>query len=356
MKQLYTFLLVLRGLFVLSKTHSSTTPLLPSIERPVAEGRKQEMNMQQGESLRLFLFCGQENWNTEKVWCKEQPNVCIPRRNPVIFSEPEWKILTMASNEKVKLGESRKGCVSVHILTVEEKDSGQYWFGQLNGKNIDYLVPIKIVVHKDFSATTVPSPTFRTPFFESPEWRPIQVVVVQGKPVNLVGFCGQQYWKAQKVWCKGELLEECDLKAPGQLLGQGWKYLTTEPNQRIIIRNSSNDCVSFHMSDLQLKDKGIYWFGFLDGWNVRPLTKVTVIVQEEQKIGGNMTAINKNKSSVYHVVLVESCAVAGIIIIMFITTLLVRRFTKNNVKGATRQCCLLSSHLFDFFLGCSTRP
>lgn len=93
-------------------------------------------------------------------------------------------------------------------------------------------------------------------------------------------FCGQQHLKTKKVWCKGELLKECDIKAHGQVLGAGWKYLTTEPNQRVIIRDSINGCISLFMSDLQLEDSGIYWFGFLDGWDIVPLKRITVIVQE----------------------------------------------------------------------------
>ncbi|XP_060089260.1 uncharacterized protein LOC132567599 [Heteronotia binoei] len=229
MKQLSSFLLmlVLTGSFVLSKTHSPTTPIIPFFERPNEAGRNQELNILQGESLRIYLFCDQEHLNTAKVWCKEEPlKGCLLRTNPVIFSEPEWKVLTMASNQKVKLGDSRKSCASVHMTTVEVEDSGLFWFGLLHGQKINYLSPIKIVVHKGLSvpSTTDSSPTFRTPSFESSskiEWKPVKVTVTQGEPLSIVGFCGQQHLKTKKVWCKEELLKECNLKTHGQLLGPG---------------------------------------------------------------------------------------------------------------------------------------
>lgn len=143
------FTVLAQGPFVLSTTHSLTRPIIPSFERPKAAGRNQELNILQGESLRIYLFCDQENVNKEKVWCKEELlKACLPHTNPVIFSEPEWKVLTMASNKKIKLGDSRKGCASVHMTTVEVEDSGLYWFGLLYGQKIDYLSPIKLVVHK----------------------------------------------------------------------------------------------------------------------------------------------------------------------------------------------------------------
>lgn len=133
---------------MLNKTHSPTTAIIPSSERPNAAGSNKEVKLLQGESLRIYLFCDQENLNAEKVWCKELLKACLPHTNPVIFSEPEWKVLTTASNEKVRLGDPRKHCASVHITTVEVEDSGLYWFGLLHGQKIDNLSRIKIVVHK----------------------------------------------------------------------------------------------------------------------------------------------------------------------------------------------------------------
>ncbi|XP_077190678.1 uncharacterized protein LOC143835974 isoform X2 [Paroedura picta] len=367
MKQLsgVLLMLVLTGPFVLSKPHSSTIPIIPSFKRPNSAGKPRELNILHGESLHIYLFCDLENLNTEKVWCKEELKACLPQTHPVIFSEPEWKVLTMASNKKVKLGDSRKGCVSVHMTNVEVEDSGLYWFGLLHGRKIDYLSPIKMVVHKvtgrnfmvypttsktlllrkhNFFSTSVLSisvpsttnslATFRTPSFESPskaEWRPVEVTVIRGEPLSMVGFCGQQHLKKKKIWCKGEL---CDPKAPGQLLGPGWKNLTTDPNQRIIIRDSTNGCTSLSMTDLQLEDSGIYWFGFLDGWNIIPFKKLTVIVQEEQKNHGNVTITKENNPSIYHVALAVGSSMAGILIIAFISILILMMFTKSNVRDA----------------------
>ncbi|KAL8178962.1 UNVERIFIED_CONTAM: hypothetical protein K2H54_058086 [Gekko kuhli] len=157
---------------------------------------------------------------------------------------------------------------------------------------------------------------------------------MRGQPFSIVGFCGQQHLKTKKVWCKRELLKQCDLKAHGQLLGPGWKYLTTDPNQRVIIRDSTDGCLSLFMTDLQPEDSGIYWFGFLDRWNIIPFKKITMIVQEEQKNNSNMTVTKENKPSIYHVVLVVGSTVAGILIITFITILLVMMFSKSNVRVA----------------------
>ncbi|XP_054837138.1 uncharacterized protein LOC129330893 isoform X2 [Eublepharis macularius] len=338
MEQLSGFLviLVLTGPFLLSKTHSSATPTIPFLKRPNTGERNRELTVLQGESLRIYLFCGQGNLNTKKVWCKEE---CF-HTNPPVFSKSKWKVLSTASNEKVRLGDLRKGCASVYMTTVKIEDSGLYWFGLLNGQKIDYLSPIQIVVLKDLPVpgTTVSPSTFRMSSFErlsQTEWRPIEVMVGQGKNLSIVVFCGQQHLKTEKVWCKGELLKECILKAPVQLLEQGWKYLTTKPSQRVVIRNSTNGCFSVFMSDLQLEDSGIYWFGFLDGWNIIPFKKITVIVQEEQKNIGNLTVTRENKSSIYHVVLVAGSTVAGILIIASITTLAVMMLTKRNARDFT---------------------
>uniref|UniRef100_A0A8D0B538 Immunoglobulin V-set domain-containing protein n=1 Tax=Salvator merianae TaxID=96440 RepID=A0A8D0B538_SALMN len=107
-----------------------------------------------------------------------------------------------------------------------------------------------------------------------------EVIKMQGESLKIDIFCSQLYLQTVKMWCKGELLKECNPTEPVTLSKSGWKYLTTEPNQRILLKDSRNGCFSLLMSALQVEDSGIYWFGILDDLNVIPLRKIRVTVQK----------------------------------------------------------------------------
>uniref|UniRef100_A0A8D2KZC6 Ig-like domain-containing protein n=1 Tax=Varanus komodoensis TaxID=61221 RepID=A0A8D2KZC6_VARKO len=113
------------------------------------------------------------------------------------------------------------------------------------------------------------------PYFKSSKQENIEEVMkVEGESLSIEGFCSQQYIQAKKVWCKSELLKECNLEDNLSFSGPQWRLLTTESNQRVILKNSENGCIYFFMPALQVEDSGIYWFGILDGLHITHLRKI----------------------------------------------------------------------------------
>ncbi|XP_077785059.1 uncharacterized protein LOC114598461 isoform X3 [Podarcis muralis] len=179
------------------------------------------------------------------------------------------------------------------------------------------------------SANTFSPSTHGIPFFEKPS-KPGKLeeeMKVQGESLSIKGFCSQQ----KKVWCKGDLLRECNPTESPSLSGPGWKYLTTETNQRVVLQDLKNGCFSFLMSALQVEDSGIYLFGITDGLNIVPLRKIKVIVRKGQQNYGTVTETSENEQRLYHIVLVLVSIAVGITIIaalILVVTMLIKKKTR----------------------------
>uniref|UniRef100_A0A8D0DJJ0 Uncharacterized protein n=1 Tax=Salvator merianae TaxID=96440 RepID=A0A8D0DJJ0_SALMN len=109
-----------------------------------------------------------------------------------------------------------------------------------------------------------------------------EVLLVEGTSLRIKAFCGHQHLKGEKVWCKEKLKEECYHNAPLSFPGSGWKYLTTESSQWIILEGSANDCISLIMPSLQVEDSGIYWFGILNHATFISLEKINVVIHKSE--------------------------------------------------------------------------
>ncbi|XP_061488278.1 uncharacterized protein LOC133387475 [Rhineura floridana] len=328
--------LMLTGLLVPTNTFLPPTSRIPFFERSNKPRRRlEEVTKVQGESLSIEGFCSQQQ---EKVWCKgDLLGECNPAE-PLSRSGPGWKHLTTVPNQRVILQDLRNGCVSFFISALQVEDSGIYWFGILEGLNITPLRKMKVIVQKGFlvPTNTLSPPTPRVPFFEKPS-KPRrgleEVMKIQGESLSIEGFCSQQHLHEDKVWCKGDLLKECNPTEPPSLSGPGWKYLATELNQRIALQDLGNGCASFFMSALQVEDTGIYWFGILDGLNITPLRKIKVTVRKGQQNNSTVTAASENEQRVYQVVLVLVSIAVGITIIaalalVVVTMLLQKKMTE----------------------------
>lgn len=137
------------------------------------------------------------------------------------------------------------------------------------------------VSRKTFPPSTAMISSFEKP--PDPESRAL--TRVQGESLSVNGFCSQLYIKRTKVWCKGDLLGECDPGQPFSLSRPGWRYLTTDPEQNVKLRESENGCLDFFISALQTEDSGIYWIGILEDLRIIPLRKIKVIVQNQHSSG-----------------------------------------------------------------------
>ncbi|XP_062975082.1 uncharacterized protein LOC134393943 isoform X6 [Elgaria multicarinata webbii] len=107
-----------------------------------------------------------------------------------------------------------------------------------------------------------------------------QVMLVQGMSLRIMAFCAYKYLQGDKIWCKEKQQKECDLKGPLSHSGSGWKYLTNQPNQKIMLERPTNGCISLLMTNLQVEDSGIYWFGLLEGLEIVSSNKIKVVVHE----------------------------------------------------------------------------
>ncbi|KAJ6640458.1 hypothetical protein lerEdw1_013713 [Lerista edwardsae] len=156
------------------------------------------------------------------------------------------------------------------------------------------------------------------------------ITMMDGQSFNRMIFCTEE---GEEVWCKGELLDECDPEAPPGLLGTGWKQLTDDPIQRVILKNSRNGCISISIPALQVRDSGTYWFGIIYNLKIVPIKKIRLIVHEGQQNNGTVTTTSENEQRVYHVVLVLGSIAVGIIIIAVIV-LIVMMLTKRKMRAA----------------------
>ncbi|XP_062975109.1 uncharacterized protein LOC134393943 isoform X9 [Elgaria multicarinata webbii] len=191
-----------------------------------------------------------------------------------------------------------------------------------------------------------------------------QVMLVQGMSLRIMAFCAYKYLQGDKIWCKEKQQKECDLKGPLSHSGSGWKYLTNQPNQKIMLERPTNGCISLLMTNLQVEDSGIYWFGLLEGLEIVSSNKIKVVVHEghfvpskifsspastipsfkrssepgrrveevmkvqEQQKNGIVTAISENEQRIYQIVLVLSSIMVGITIIaalVLVVTKIIKR-------------------------------
>ncbi|KAM6458089.1 uncharacterized protein PHA67_015828 isoform 2-T2 [Liasis olivaceus] len=285
-------LLLITGLFASCTSYLFPSPSTASLQN---EGKSpKEVILTQGTSLRIRTFCAYQYLQGKAVWCKEKQYKKCQFKNPISLTEPGWQYLTTEPNQKVILEGIVNGCIALIMKNLQTEDSGRYWFGLLTSMKMVSVNTIKVVVHNGMKTQ--------------------QVIKLQGESLSAEAFCSQQYAQAEKVWCKGELLEECNLEKPINFSRTGWKYLTTKPNQRVILNDSGNGCIYVFMSTLQLEDTGIYWFGILDGPNITPLRKIRVIVQKEQQKKDIATATSEDEQRVYQVVWVLVSIAVGVTI------------------------------------------
>ncbi|XP_032074458.1 uncharacterized protein LOC116509412 [Thamnophis elegans] len=276
--------LMLTGLFA-----SCTSYLFPSLSTASLQNTgksPKEMVLIQGTSLRIRAFCAYQYWQGNPVWCKETQHTECRFQDPINLTELGWQYLTSEANQKIMFEGVVKGCISVLMKNLQIEDSGRYWFGILTEMKMVSIKSIKLVVdhgeHGYFlSGKTVSPPISRMPFTSSIYGMKTQEVTrTQGESLSVKIFCSQQHAQAKKVWCKEELMKECSLEKSISFSGSGWKGLTTQPNQRVILNDLGNGCIYVFMSALQSEDTGLYWFGVLDGLNIIPLRNIKVIVQK----------------------------------------------------------------------------
>ncbi|KAH0618825.1 hypothetical protein JD844_018319 [Phrynosoma platyrhinos] len=341
--------LMLTEPFVAGETYSSPMSVSPSLVRSNSTQKSsEEVALKQGMSLGITAFCAYQYFQGEVVWCKETEEKECDVNEPLSHSgSGGWKFLPTKPNQKITLEGPRNGCLSLLMTALQLEDSGTYWFGLLDGLNIISWKKIKVVVHESLLVPSKPlqPPTSMTPSFVRPSvsGRKLQEVIkVQGESLILEAFCSEQDVQAEKVWCKGDLLTECDVDKPLSLSRTGWKYLTPEPNQRVVLLVSKNGCIYFFIASLQIEDSGIYWLGILEGLRIIPVRRIKVIVQKEQKTNGIVTVTSEDEQSpepsvttpisseprVYQVILILGSIVVGITIIAALTlvvTMLLRR-------------------------------
>ncbi|XP_053249080.1 uncharacterized protein LOC128416047 isoform X1 [Podarcis raffonei] len=296
--------LMLTGLLVSANTFSPSAHGIPFFEKPNKPGKLEEEVKVQGESLSIKGFCSQQ----KKVWCKgDLLKECNPTESPSL-SGPGWKYLTTEPNQRVVLQDLKNGCFSFLMSALQVEDSGIYLFGITDGLNIVPLRKIKVIVRKGLLApnNTFSPPTPEVPFLKSsskPGKRLEVVMKVQGESLSIEGFCSPQYLQQEGVWCKGDLLQECNPTEPSSLSGRGWQYLTSEPSQKFALQDLGNGCAAFFTTALQVEDSGIYWFGVLDGLNITPLRKIKVIVQKGQQNYGTVTETSENEQRYQHYII-----------------------------------------------------
>ncbi|KAF7254121.1 Triggering receptor expressed on myeloid cells 2, partial [Varanus komodoensis] len=134
-----------------------------------------------------------------------------------------------------------------------------------------------------FTLSKAYTPPISEPFFlarPSNARSPEEVQVEKGMSLKITTFCEHKYFQGDKIWCREKHLKECDLKGPLSHSRSGWRYLTAQPNQKILLQHSTNGCVSLLMTNLQVEDSGIYWFGLLEGLEIVSSNKIKVVVHE----------------------------------------------------------------------------
>ncbi|XP_016848781.1 uncharacterized protein LOC103278711 isoform X2 [Anolis carolinensis] len=359
--------LILTGLFMSGEIHSSPVSVSPYFADN-ARGSSEEVVLTQGMSLRITAFCAYQYLQGDKIWCKEtEQKECDLNKS---FSLSEWKFLSTIPNQKITLESPRNGCLSLFMTALEVEDSGTYWFGLLDGLKMISSKKIKVVVHENPLVPTMifSPPTSMTPSSESPNKsgrRLQEVIKVQGESLIMKAFCSQQH-QSKKIWCKGDILKECDLDKPVGISATGWQYLTPKPNQKVILLDSGNGCSYFFISDLHMDDSGIYWFGILEDLNIIPLRKFKVIVQKRQKNNGivavtsedyqrpepSVTIPISSEPQVYQVILVLGSIVVGITIIaaliLVVTMLLKRKMRAEELNfGDDPNCRVITLQIHD---------
>ncbi|XP_044300889.1 uncharacterized protein LOC123030769 isoform X2 [Varanus komodoensis] len=328
-------MLMLTGHFTLSKAYTPPISEPFFLARPSNARSPEEVQVEKGMSLKITTFCEHKYFQGDKIWCREKHLKECDLKGPLSHSRSGWRYLTAQPNQKILLQHSTNGCVSLLMTNLQVEDSGIYWFGLLEGLEIVSSNKIKVVVHEGHivPSRTVSPPTSSIPYFKSSKQENIEEVMkVEGESLSIEGFCSQQYIQAKKVWCKSELLKECNLEDNLSFSGPQWRLLTTESNQRVILKNSENGCIYFFMPALQVEDSGIYWFGILDGLHITHLRKIKVIVQNGQQNNSIVTATCENEQRVYHVVLVLGSIMVGITIIAAlacIAAMIIKRKTRD---------------------------
>ncbi|XP_034271183.1 uncharacterized protein LOC117664393 [Pantherophis guttatus] len=350
-------LLMLTGLFASCTSYLFPSPSTASLQN-LGKSPK-EIVLTQGTSLRIRAFCAYEYLQGNLVWCKEkQPNECR-FQNPRNLTELGWQYLTPEANQKIMLEGVVNGCIFLLMKNLQIEDSGSYWFGIQSGMKMGSVKSIKVVVHHDEHGHFLPGipvspPTSRMPFTSTVSgMKTRQMIKIQGESLSVKAFCSQQYAQTEKVWCKEELTKECNLAEPISFSGSGWKRLTTQPNQRVILNDLGNGCIYVFMSALQSEDSGIYWFGVLDGPNIIPLGNIRVTVQTEQEREDTGTATSEDERRVYQVVwILVSIAVALTIFAAFALVVIVFIKRKKRVEddvnyGDNPNCKVISLQIHE---------
>uniref|UniRef100_A0A6J0TUK3 Uncharacterized protein isoform X2 n=1 Tax=Pogona vitticeps TaxID=103695 RepID=A0A6J0TUK3_9SAUR len=205
-----------------------------------------------------------------------------------------------------------------------------------------------IVPHKTFLPPVSMISSFERP--REAEMRLLPLTKIQGESLSVKGVCSPPYIQAKKIWCKGDLLRECNPGEPFSLSRPGWRYLATDSDQRIALRESENGCLDFFISVLQTEDSGIYWIGILEDLHIIPLRKIEVIVQSQPSPDAVQPPVGKKEvqkglqnddtesttrkdgQRIYQLILVLGSTVVGITIIA-IFTLVVTLLAKRKIRA-----------------------
>ncbi|XP_039195674.1 uncharacterized protein LOC120306448 isoform X4 [Crotalus tigris] len=322
-------LLMLTGLFASCTSYLLPSPSTASLQNTGKSPK--ELVLTQGTSLRIRVFCAYQYFQGNTIWCKEKQHKECQFKNSRNFTELGWRYLTTEANQKVMLEGVINGCISLLMKNLQVEDSGRYWFGLLTGMKMVSVNSIKVVVHHGhfLPSKTSSLPTSRMLLTSTISGMKTQEVIkIQGESLSVKAFCSQQHAQAEKVWCKEKLPKECNLEQPISFSRSGWKGLTTQPNQRVILNDLGNGCIYVFMSALQSEDTGIYWFGVLDGPNVIPLRNIRVIVQKEQQKKDIVTATSEDEQRIYQVVWVLVSIAVGVTIFAafsLVVVVLIRR-------------------------------
>lgn len=104
------------------------------------------------------------------------------------------------------------------------------------------------------------------------------LVLTQGTSLRIRVFCAYQYFQGNTIWCKDKQYKECQFPNSRNFTELGWRYLTTETNQKVMLEGVVNGCISLLMKNLQVEDSGTYWFGLLTGVKMVSVNSVKVVV------------------------------------------------------------------------------
>ncbi|KAJ7332982.1 hypothetical protein JRQ81_015162 [Phrynocephalus forsythii] len=331
----------------------------------------------EGEPISInCTYRRKENQWREKSWCK---HVSEMECQHIVSARRFWMPFLKRRNGTTAIADNiHEGILTVTINPLRKQDAGLYQCKTELLGVVRTLQKVKVNVlagilgpcntFSSSAAPIMPNKTFPLPLsMISSSERPPEpgrrtLTKVQGESLSVKGFCSMSSIQAKKVWCKGDLLGECNPGEPFSFSRPGWRYLINDPDQRVGLRESENGCLDFFISVLQSEDSGIYWIGILEDLHIIPLRKIEVKVQSQHSRDAVQPPVGKEEvqtgqqnndfgsttredgQRVYQLILVLGSVVVGITIIatfMLVVTVLTRKKIRAvhgpNVDGKPKQ-------------------